>query len=175
MKKIFLVLLIFYFLVACTPSPEKVGIAIEGTLEAYTPEPSSTPYPTLTPYSTYTPYPTATKQPTIMVTRIVVQTPTPKDRTNSCKPMTNMDYSNNTNAILMLQAYVATLPDVQTVSYTVNEKVYSNTLSQLVFVRYVSETDGQVYSKRYIVYLDEFGWSEGVYSIEGQCFVDGPH
>ena len=86
-----------------------------------------------------------------------------------------MDYTDNPSAILMLQAYVAKLPGVRTVSYTINEKLYSNSLSQLVHVTYIAEEDGKVYSKRYIVFLDEYSWFEGVFSIDGQCWVDGPH
>ena len=121
------------------------------------------------------PYPSSTPQPTIVVTRVVVQTPTPDLSKYGCKPMTNMDYSNNTNAFVMLQAYVAKLPGVRSVSSTINERLYSNSLSHIVFVTYVTDDDGKVYSKRYIVYLKEFGWKNGVFSIDGQCWVDGPH
>jgi len=175
MKKTIIFSVFIFLLTSCGLSPEKMQGVIEGTIEAYTPYPTFTPYPTLTSYSTYTPYPTPTSQPTIAVTRIVIQTPAPDLSDSDCTPMKLMDYSNNTNAFAMLQAYVASLPDVHTVSYTINERLYSNTLSHIVFVRYVAEEDGEVYSKRYIVYLDEFGWSEGVFSIDGQCWIDGPH
>jgi hypothetical protein len=175
MKKIFFIAILLFLITSCSPSTEELKIAIEGTMGAFTPLPTFTPNATLTPYSTYTPYPTFTTQPTVAVTRMVIQTPTPNLSDSSCKPITTMDYSNNSKAFTMLQAYVATLPDVRSVSYTVNEKLYSNSLSHIVFVRYVSDSDGQVYSKRYIVYVDEFGWAEGVFSIDGQCWVDGPH
>lgn len=171
-----LILVICLFsIVSCGPSSEELMVAVKGTIDAFTPLPTFTPNATFTPYSTYTPYPTATSEPTIAITRIVVQTPTPNLSNSNCKPIAIMDYSNNTKAFTMLQAHVATLPDVRSVSYTINERLYSNSLSHLVFVRYVSDSDGEVYSKRYIVYVDEFGWAEGVFSIDGQCWVDGPH
>jgi len=178
MKKAIYCGILFFFLTiltSCSLLTENIISSVQGTIEAYTPYPTLTAYPTLTPFSTYTPYPTATAEPTIAVTRVVIQTPTPDLSDDDCKPMQVMDYSNNTNAFAMLQAYVATLPGVRSVSFTINEKLYSNTLSHIVFVRYVAEEDGEVYSKRYIVYLEEFGWSEGVFSIDGQCWVDGPH
>lgn len=127
--------------------------------------PTFTPYPTLTLDPTYTPYPTATNRP--VVTRVVVQTPTPNLFNEDCTPLIATDYSDNSKAFILLQAYVASLPDVRQVSYTIPERLYSNTPSHIVFVSYVSNDDGKVYSKRYIIYVKEFGWSTGVYSIDG--------
>ena len=169
MKKILIGLVLLLLLSSCSVIESSISKKVAGTVAAYTPIPTSTSFPT------YTPYPTATAVPTIAITRVVVQTPTPHYSDDYCKPMTQMDYTDNPSAILMLQAYVSTLPGIQTVSYTINEKLYSNSLSQLVHVTYVAEEDGQVYSKRYIVFLNEFSWFEGVFSIDGQCWVDGPH
>jgi len=69
---------------------------------------------------------------------------------------------------------VSQLPDVKSVSYTIPEPLYGNTLSELFFVQYTS-TDGKDYAKRYIVYVKEFGWLNGTFSIDGQCWVDPPH
>lgn len=86
-----------------------------------------------------------------------------------------MDYSDNSKAFILLQAYVSSLPDVRQVSCTIPERLYSNTLSNIVFVIYVSNDDGKVYSKIYTICVKEFGWSTRVYSIDGQCWIDGPH
>jgi len=86
-----------------------------------------------------------------------------------------MNYSDNSKVAILLQAYVSQLPDVQSVSFVIPEKLYSNTLSQLYHVTYISRTDGKVYSKRFIVYMKEFGWKNAVFSIDGQCWIDPPH
>ena len=86
-----------------------------------------------------------------------------------------MDYTDNMKASIKLQAYVSDLPDVKTVSYVIPERLYSNTLSQLYFVQYVAKSDNKVYSKRYIVYVKEFGWKKGVFSLDGQCWIDPMH
>jgi hypothetical protein len=170
MKKLIPLLILFIILTAaCSPSSSVLQTAVAGTVEAFTPHPTYTPFPT------HTPYPTATQQPTIAVTRVVVQTPTPNTSKIACKPITNMDYSDNSKANIMLRAYVALLPDVREVSYAIPERLYSNTLSQLVYISYVADKDGKLYSKRYIIYRQEFGWLNGVFSIDGQCWIDAPH
>jgi hypothetical protein len=87
----------------------------------------------------------------------------------------NMDYSDNSKIALRLQSFVSGLSFVKSVSYVIPERLYSNTLSQLYHVTYVDKSDGQVYSKRYIVYVTEFGWKQGVFSIDEQCWIDPPH
>ena len=166
-------------LASCAPSEEALQSHLADTVEAFTPVPTQTAYPTQTAMATYTPYPTATMAPTVAITEIVevevAVTPTPDLLNIDCWPIEDMDYTNNTVAFKKLQEHVGSLPGVRQYSYTVNEKLYSNSLSHIVHVLFVADDDGQVYSKRYIVYLDELGWSEGVFSIDGQCWVDGPH
>ena len=161
MRATIIICLAIILLAACSPSPQAFETAIAETQSVWTQIPSSTPQPTYT------------IQPTIVVTRVVVQTPIPLNK-GSCKPLINMDYSDNTKVAVLLQAYVSQLPDVKSVSYTIPEKLYSNTLSELFFVQYTS-TDGTTYSKRYIVYMNEFGWKNATFSIDGQCWIDAPH
>jgi hypothetical protein len=170
MNKIRLLALILSIclIVACAPSAQAVKTAIAQTQAAWTRVPSQTPYPT------QTAYPTPTPRPPILVTQIVVWTPMPNNQDSSCKQIINMNYSDNSKAMILLQAYVSTLPDVKSVSYVIPERLYSNTISQLVHVTYISSSDGKVYSKRYIVYLAEFGWKNAVFSIDGQCWIDPP-
>jgi hypothetical protein len=155
-------------LVACAPSPQAIQVAIAQTQAVWTKVPTQTYYPS------QTPYPTSTPNPTIVVTKIFVWTPTPDNSKSGCKPIANMDYSDNSKVMIQLQAYVGTFSDVRSVSYVIPEQLYSNTKSQLFHVEYVSATDGKVYSKRYIVYLTEFGWKNAVFSIDGQCWIDPP-
>jgi hypothetical protein len=110
-----------------------------------------------------------------IVNVIKVFTPTPNMNDPACVPIKNMDYSNTNNLRVLLQAYVSSLSDVKSVSYTVGERLYNNTVSQIIFVNYVLKDDGQVYSKRYIVYMKEFGWKKGIFSFDGQCWIDPPH
>ena len=163
-----IVLILFSFvLVSCEPTIEDIQTAVAQTQKAWTPVPSQTPYPTQTIFLTYTPH------PTIVVTKLV--TPTTQYIGSLCKPITNMDYSNNSKVAIKLQSYVSELPGVRSVSYVIPEKLYSNTLSQLYYVTYVDDEDGEVYSKRYIVYMNKFKWKRGTFSIDGQCWIDSPH
>lgn len=75
--------------------------------------------------------------------------------------------------IIQLQAYVSKMPDVESVSYAIPERLYTNTDSEIIFIRYTSN-DGNVYSMRYIVYVNEFGWTPSIFSIDGQCWIDPP-
>jgi hypothetical protein len=166
MKNIIVAVFVIFLLAACAPSPQAIQAAVAGTQAAWT------QVPTQTAYATYTAYPTQTK---VIVTKVFVWTPTAVTDNNNCKPIAGVDYSNNSKIAIQLQAYVAGLPNVKSVSYVIPEKLYSNTLSQLFHVTYVDSTDGKVYSRRYIVYVHEFGWKNGVFSIAGQCWIDPPH
>jgi hypothetical protein len=64
MKRLFVLGLLLFLLVACGPSDAVVNEAVEGTISAYTPIPTYTLLPTYTPVNTYTPYPTYTSIPT---------------------------------------------------------------------------------------------------------------
>jgi hypothetical protein len=171
MKKVLLILFAMSFMLSgCASSDAAIQNAIAATQLKWTPIPSQTPYATYTPIPTNTPNPTSTP---LVVTLHDIWTPTPDLSDSSCTPITNMDYSNNSKVGVLLQAYVSSLPDVKSVSYTIPERLYSNTLSQIIFVQYVN-TDGKIFAKRYIVYMKEFGWFNGVFSIDGQCWIDPP-
>jgi hypothetical protein len=92
---------------------------------------------------------------TQIATRVVIQTPVPSGP--SCEPISGVTYSDISKVIVQLQAYVSKMADVQSVSYAIPERLYSNTSSELVHITYVS-TDGKVYSRRYIIYIKEFSW-----------------
>jgi hypothetical protein len=153
MNKIILLVLVSLVLAACGPFNNVVQNAIA---ETETAQPTGTMAPTQTPY---------------FVTKIVIQTPQPVG--DYCKPITGVDYSDMSNAIVKLQAYMLTIPGVKNVSYAIPEKLYSNANSEIIHMTYVS-TDGNVYSSRYIIYLRELGWKPGIFSIEGQCWIDAP-
>lgn len=121
MKKYFLLITIVLLLAACAPSVTTIQTAISETQAVWTPIP------------TYTPQPTYTPKPTIVITQVVVQTPRPRNQTE-CRPLTNMDYSDNSKVAILLQAYVSQLPGVKSVSYTIPERLFGHTLSQIYFV-----------------------------------------
>jgi hypothetical protein len=82
--------------------------------------------------------------------------------------------------MILLQAYVSKLSGVRTASYALPEGLYSNVNSQAIYISYVNDEDGKVYSKRFIVYMKEdpkmnMGWKLGVFSIDGQCWIDPLH
>ncbi len=117
MSKIKLLVLIMAItvLAACAPSvpsDQSVQTAISQTQAGWTPISTQTPYPT------HTPYPTQTKA---IQTVVMVQTPTNEFSDNTCKPIGTMDYVNYSNIALYLQTYVASRPDVKSVSYVIKE------------------------------------------------------
>jgi len=85
-----------------------------------------------------------------------------------------MVYGDLYKEINLLKAYVETLPDVKVTTYELPEQLYSNTSSHLIYISYISSEDDKTYSKRYIIYEDEFGWEESVFSLDGQCWIDPP-
>jgi hypothetical protein len=153
-------------LAACAPSQQAIQTAVAQTQAAWTPIPTQTAYPT------QTPRPTQTRA---IITQVFVWTPTYESYDNKCKSISGFDYSNNSKIAIQLQAYVAGLPGVESVSYVYPERLYNNTLSESFHVNYADSNDGKGYSKRYIVYVAEFGWKNAVFSIDGQCWIDPPH
>jgi hypothetical protein len=166
MKKILVISFFLAMAVACAQSEQSIQTAIAKTQAFWT------PISTQTPNSTQTPYPTQTES---IVTQVFVWTPTVDPTNNSCIPITLIDYSDRSKILINLQSYVSMLPGVKSVSYVIPEKIYNNSISELFFVSYVASGDGKLYSKRYIVYLHEFGWKNAVFSIDGQCWIDPPH
>jgi hypothetical protein len=107
-------------------------------------------------------------------TMVVVQTPTPENQ-SACIPLENMDYSDVSTMVAALEAYVSRFPDVESVKDTFTQNLYLNTTSQSIGIQYISRQSGNIYIKKFLVYTDEFGWKEGTFSIDGQCWIDPPH
>jgi hypothetical protein len=89
-------------------------------------------------------------------------------------PNLKMTYDDSSKIAIKLQNYVSDLPGVDTVSYVIPERIYSNTDSRLYYVQYVNSSDHKVYAKRYMVYVSEFGWKKATFSIDDQCWLDYP-
>jgi hypothetical protein len=166
MKKKSMTILIFLstiYLAACSPFNSIVQSEISQTQAAWTVIPTQTPKVVNQ---------IVTKVVTQISVVVIIQTPTPSS--SECEPITGVTYSDISKVIIQLQAYVSKMLDVKSISYAIPERLYSNTSSELVHITYVS-TDGKVYSRRYIIYIKEFSWKEGIYSIDGQCWIDPPH
>jgi hypothetical protein len=177
MKKLLIILIALLFLSACVPSNQVIQTAIARTQEAaVSPSPSPQNYETMlaqalpTLEHTLTPFPSPTVLPPTNTE--IAQTPTPL-KYDPCRPLVGMNYSEDTKIFVQLQAYVSQLPDVKQISYAIPERLYDNTLSRIIFISYVAE-DGKTYAKRFIVYVDEFGWKPSTFSIDGQCWIDPP-
>jgi hypothetical protein len=164
-----IVCLVTVLMGACAPSQEAIQAAIAQTQSALALLQTQNPLPTSTPYPTYTP------RPPIYVTRVFIETPTNQQSNDACKPITTMYYTDNSKVAILLQAYVAGLPGVKAVSLVYPERLYPNSISESFHVNYTDASDGKTYSKRYIVYMSEFGWKNAVFSIDGQCWIDPPH
>lgn len=159
MGKLLRLLIIMILLTGCSPLQQVINTAMAQTQAAWTPVPTQTAW-------------IQTQVVTKIYTRVIVETPTPFG--SACEPITNVDYSDNSKVITQLQAYVGRQPDVKSVSYAVPERLYINTNSELVHINY-TDTKGNLYSMRFIIYLNEFGWKTGIFSIAGQCWIDPPH
>ena len=84
-----------------------------------------------------------------------------------------MDYSSIQSSSSRLQGFVANLSDTDHVSYAVRNTLWNNADSKIHGIRYVSN-DGKTYSRQLLVYIDELGWDEGTFYIDGQCWLDSP-
>lgn len=166
-KRVLYFVAMAWFLSSCGPSIIVVQTSIAQTQTAWTPIVTQTAYPTFTPNPTYTPMPT--------IVKIVVQTPRPQYADTLCKPIHDVNYSTIWKSITSLQSYMGQFSDVRSTSYAIPERLYSNAESYIVHITYISDTDGAVYSRRYIIYVTEFSWKKGVFSIDGQCWIDPPH
>jgi|GEM_PF-1137118 len=181
------VVMIVLSLAGCAPSAATIQTAIAKT-EAARPTMTFTPVPpTATKTITLTITPTITKTQTaaptqtpVTIVKIVVQTPTLDTTKWGCAPITKMNYSSLSKMMILLQAYVSEQSGVRAVSYAIPENLYNNVNSQAIYISYVDDTDGKVYAKRFIVYMDEdpkrkLEWKNGVFSIDGQCWIDPLH
>jgi hypothetical protein len=165
--KQFIIILMGFIMSACSISDAVFETAIAKTQAEWTPIYTQTSYPTSTPMPTYTPVPT--------IVKIVVQTPRPRNPETLCKPIKNVNYSTIWKSISSLQAYLGQFDDVRSTSNALPEKLYSNSESYIVHMRYISDSDGEVYSRRFMIYVTEFSWKSGIFSIDGQCWIDPPH
>ena len=84
-----------------------------------------------------------------------------------------MDYSSIQSSSSRLQGFVANLNDTDHVSFAVRNTLWNNADSKIHGINYVSN-DGKTYSRQFLVYVDELGWEEGTFYIDGRCWLDSP-
>jgi len=85
--------------------------------------------------------------------------------------LTNMRYDSIMDTSTILQAFVSGLPWVLRVQGTHRDTIWNNTQTKIHTIRY-REDDGEQYWMHFLVYFDEFGWREGVFWIDEQCWLD---
>ena len=85
----------------------------------------------------------------------------------------NMDYSSIQSSSSRLQGFVANLHDTDHVSFAVRNTLWNNADSKIHGITYVSD-DGKTYSRQFLVFVNELGWEEGTFYIDGQCWLDPP-
>jgi uncharacterized protein (DUF3084 family) len=84
-----------------------------------------------------------------------------------------MDYSSLQSSSSRLQGFVANLDDTDHVSNSVRNTLWNNADSKIHGITYVSD-EGNTYSRQFLVYVNELGWDEGTFYIDGQCWLDPP-
>lgn len=52
------------------------------------------------------------------------------------------------------------------------DTIWGKTNTRLHGITYVDSTDNERYLTWFLVYFDEFGWDEGVFWLEGQCWLE---
>ena len=71
-----------------------------------------------------------------------------------------------------LMAWVTNQSWAERSNMTVRDTIWSNTDTKLHGVHYTSADDGERYLTWFLVYFDEFEWREGVFWLDGQCWLE---
>jgi len=83
-----------------------------------------------------------------------------------------MSYGDILNSSTNLMAWVANQPWATRANSTMRDTIWTNTDTKLHGVFYTSSEDNQQYLTWFLVYYDEFGWEEGVFWLDGECWLD---
>jgi len=91
-----------------------------------------------------------------------------------CDKSLTMDYSSILASSSRVQSFVDGLPNVDHVSWTYRDSIWTNTDTKIHGVRYIAEEDGEQYVMLFLVYTDEFGMKASTFWIDEQCWLDPP-
>ena len=83
-----------------------------------------------------------------------------------------MKYESIVNISEILSGWMAQQRWVERVQGTYRDSIWNNTDTKIHAVRYISSDDGNSYVDHFLVYFDEFGWTEGVFWLSGQCWLN---
>ena len=90
-----------------------------------------------------------------------------------CEDKLDMDYSSVMAASSRLMAYVDGLPSVDHTSTSFRNTLWHNADTKIYGISYVAD-DRETYSVQFLVFFNEFGLKEGVFYVDGQCWLDSP-
>ena len=90
-----------------------------------------------------------------------------------CEDTLEMDYSSVLAASSRLMAYVDGLPQIDHISTSFRNTLWNNADFKIYGVTYVAD-DRETYSMQFLVFFNEFGMKEGVFYVDGQCWLDSP-
>ncbi len=88
--------------------------------------------------------------------------------------ISSMKYQDVLDASRIVSAWWAQQSDVKKVTRTYRDKIWSNALTGIHGVNYISESDGKEYVEHFLVYFHEFDMKPAVFYIKGQCWLDSP-
>ena len=71
-----------------------------------------------------------------------------------------------------LMAWVTYQSWAERSNMTTRDTIWNNTDTKLHGVYYTSSKDNERYLAWFLVYFEEFGWSEGTFWLDGQCWLD---
>lgn len=82
----------------------------------------------------------------------------------------DMKYETILNVSDILSGWLAKQSYVVRTNYTYRDTIWNNTDTKIHSVQYL-HSDGEIYVDHFLVYFDEFGWTEGVFWLSGQCWL----
>ncbi len=83
-----------------------------------------------------------------------------------------MTYNDILTISSKLMAWVTNQSWAERANMTIRDTIWTNRDTKLHGVNYTASADGQRYLQWFLVYLDESGWSEGVFWLSEQCWLD---
>lgn len=84
--------------------------------------------------------------------------------------LADMQYETILNVSDILSGWMARQSYVVRTNYTYRDTIWNNTDTKIHSVQYLHD-DGNTYVDHFLVYFDEFGWTEGVFWLSGQCWL----
>jgi hypothetical protein len=83
-----------------------------------------------------------------------------------------MQYTGIADASTILSAFVASQSWSERVQGTFRDSIWTNADSKIHGVRYIDSNDHQSYTTYFMAYFDEFGFDQGVYWVDRQCWLE---